>query len=107
MERFGADAGKTFSDQLKEPLTQMSEAIARSPVFRTGEVLVVHSVDIDLPKLKRTLFYLGAFITWMRFMHLFLGRWMFRGRSRYRRNMANVPTPPAITSVSQGERVKM
>jgi hypothetical protein len=58
IQNFGADAGKTMSDTLKDPLTQL----AKSPVLRTGEVLVVHSVDFESLRLKKTLYYLFVFI---------------------------------------------
>ncbi|KAL0487560.1 developmentally-regulated external PM-anchored protein [Acrasis kona] len=77
VQKFGADAGKTMSDTLKDPLTQL----AKSPVLRTGEVLVVHSVDFESLQLKRILYQLSIFIVFGRLSRHLLNV-IFMGRRR-------------------------
>jgi len=74
MQRFGTDASKTVTDAFKEPL----ELLARSPVLRTGEVLVVHSVDFDSLRLDRLFKYMGLFIFFLQFSKMFLHRLFLR-----------------------------
>eukprot|EP00762_Andalucia_godoyi_P001363 ANDGO_04796.mRNA.1 hypothetical protein len=56
VERFGIHAGQTTGVLLKEPLT----ALSRSPVFETGEVQLVHQVDME--QVREVLGYAGLFV---------------------------------------------
>lgn len=78
VERFGKDAGKTMSDQLREPL----DRLAKSPVLQTGEILVVHTFDIKSIKFKSFLYYLGIFIFFLQFSKYALQRMFVRRRTK-------------------------
>ena len=104
MQRFGTDASKTVTEAFKEPL----ELLARSPVLRTGEVLVVHSVDFESLRLGKLFKYMGLFVFFLQFSKRFLDRlFMRRGALAITTTMtggATTPPPPQALMMSGVER---
>jgi hypothetical protein len=75
MQRFATDASKTVTEAFKEPL----ELLSRSPVLRTGEVIVMHSIDFESLQLHRIFKYLSLFVFFVQFSKMFL-QYLFHRR---------------------------
>jgi len=99
IERFGADAGKAASNALKDPL----ERLASSPVLATGEVLVVHSLDVESIDLRRIFkYFLYMVLTW-RFSQTLFGGIIpaILGLNERRRALKQQVTPVILPISSQ------